>query len=636
MVDDEEFSDKISHMFELFTNIKLEDITNQIIKYYTDNGDIVLAKNYKLAYDKFFKAIEELINLLTNYRLNINSFVDILKVYLENISITIPPIIDDTVMVYDINNSFIDKNDYMYILSCVEGMVPKVISDVSLISDKEINFFDEDLRLNPTCELVNKRSKFKLYEHMFKYNNNLYISYHKSSSGGKVLPSSLITSLTKVLPQVSLIDGDKYITDYGTFTDRSTKSKFLLNNICNNAAITNLINMTKNYKTNEVNDYFKKYYFSLMKALPNQNVVSTILSNYSFDNTVSGLATNNLYFAKGTSVSEIETYYNCPYKHFIRYGLRVAENKTGTLMANDIGNILHEFGSVIITKQSVKSKDVKDIAHSVLKNILEEKYSVYLANNSNKYIIKNLYDESVRIAKAIFDQQSNSKFKNKYNEKYFSKILELSHTHNGTTVYVKGFIDRIDVCEDKFALIDYKTGADKFSYRDLVSGKKLQLFVYVKAVEKMTDMIPVCTCYLPIRNDFSKSKEDNSYKLNGVFSNSVSDLSNLDKNYLDKKLSNINLTFKKDGTLDKRSSTYAISSENISKLADFALDMVNMAISNIIDGDISIYPLYDTDSACNRCSYKGICNFSTLYKNKYRFVDKVANCDEILDKGENE
>lgn len=629
--------DKILNLKELISHLDILSKTNQMIEKLTDENNVSLAKEYKIAFEKFDKAIEELELLMPQYILNIDDFVKILNAYLENVSVTVPPIIDDVVMVYDINSSFIEKNDYMYILSCVEGLVPSITNDTSLIMDKEINYFEDKLKLGPTCENINKRSKFKSFENIFKYNKQLTISYYKSSFGSSAISSSLVVSIKRCLSNLVEIDGDKYITEYDMFDKEKSENVFLLNNVCENSAITNLVNLTKNFETNFNQGNFNKYYFSLVYALPNKKFTKTILSNHTFDNNITNLnSTSNFFNNHSTSVSEIETYYNCPFKHYVRYGLKIAEKKPSILQPNDIGNIIHEFNSKIIGKLNNSEEDIEKLSNNVLDKILsDDKYAIYVNNRQNKHAIKNLYEECNRVALAIFNQQQNSEFKNKYNEKFFDKLLELSTSYKGVTIFVKGFIDRIDVKDDMFALIDYKTGADEFSFTDLKSGKKLQLFVYVKATNSITGLTPVCTCYMPIRNDFSR-ESINRYKFKGVFSNSLADLQKLDKNYLDKQNSNIGLTFNKDGGLNNYTRPYSISGQDILKLSDIAFDLVVKAIEKILDGDISIKPLFDGHSACNNCKYKGICNFDTLYQNKYRFVDKVSTHLEIINKENDE
>ena len=625
-------SEYISLINDLFTNLNIEQKTTNIINGYENASKIDLAKNYKISYEKIVLALQEIDNLLNVYETSFIDFYKIIKVYFENVSITIPPLIGDVVMVYDTNNSFIDNNNYVYMISCVEGVVPQITNDVSLVSDKEINLFNNDLKLSPTVEQINKRAKFKIFENVFKYNKQLTITYYNKSSSGNYIVSSFVSSLVKLL-NLEIINGDKYISNYNYFNNVENKHIFEFNNVNESSAYGNFINLTKTFDSNFGNSNFNKYYFSLLSALPNINLRQTILNNNNFNNQVENLRTTDIYFQnKNTSVSQIETYYSCPYKHFIRYGLNLTEVKNGSLMPNDIGSIIHDFNSEIIVnlKNELTDDQINKLTNVTLKNIIDKKYSHFLKNNKNKNIIKNLYSECYRIASAIYKQQQDSKYKNVYNEKRFNNLEELSVTVDGFKIYVKGFIDRIDFYNDKFMVIDYKTGKDVFNYTDLVAGKKIQLLLYVKAVNSMYGKIPVCTCYMPIKNEFNKN-EINPYKFKGLFVNSLNELQNIDKNILVPQLSNIGIKTKKDGDFDEHSKPFCISEEQMLKLADFAFDLLKQAVEQILKGNIQATPLLiGKKSACESCSYKGICNFNRVYKNKYRVQEKVSNINEIL------
>ena len=371
----EEIVDLINDFRVLMEDLNLLDRTNDIISNLSNNNNLSLAKDYKISYEKLDKSLLELEGLLVNYHTNLYDFVNIIKAYFENVSITIPPIIGDVVMVYDTNSSFIVKNDYMYMLSCVEGLVPKVTSDLSLILDKEINYFDEKLRLSPTCDVINRRSKFKVFENIFKANKSLTICYYKSSMGSSYVPSLLITSLHRCMPGLIEISGDDYITNYGSF-DNDCKNVFLLNNISANSAETNLINLTKNFESNFNMGNFNKMYFSLVDAMPNKNIAKMYLSNHTYNNNVEGIGNINYFKKNKTSVSEIESYYSCPYKHFVKYGLNLIEKTDSTFKANDIGNIIHEFASVIISKLvgDLDFNAIYELSSQTLKGILNEKY----------------------------------------------------------------------------------------------------------------------------------------------------------------------------------------------------------------------------------------------------------------------
>ena len=168
-----------------------------------------------------------------------------------------------------------------------------------------------------------------------------------------------------------------------------------------------------------------------------------------------------------------------------------------------------------------------------------------------------------------------------------------------------------------------------------IRAKKLQLLVYVKGASLMLNKEPVCACYLPLKNDFSKN-DINQYKFKGIFIDSLSELNSLDYNLFDKTKSSIDVKIKKDGSFESNTKKYCLSKLQIEELANFAFDLVVKAVEEILNGNIEPNPLYaNRKSACEFCEYKGLCNFNTVYHNKYRFVENVASADEILNRGNN-
>lgn len=87
----------------------------------------------------------------------------------------------------------------------------------------------------------------------------------------------------------------------------------------------------------------------------------------------------------------------------------------------------------------------------------------------------------------MFDVQKRSKFTPYLLEAKIgeSEIKPMSLEFDGKKVELKGTIDRVDVLGDKFVIIDYKTykSAD-LPLKELYCGQKIQLYVYMRAVEK--------------------------------------------------------------------------------------------------------------------------------------------------------
>ena len=601
-----------------FEQIQMQEKTNMMISALSEKKDIEGAKNYKIAYEKLMDAMGEMSAMFFDYECSLNNFVDMLKAYLENVTITLPPLVADSVMVYDINTSYLNTSKTLYVLSCVDKDVPQVTDDVSIICDKEIKYFSDELQLSPTVEFINNKNKFKVFENLLQFKNQLIVTYFDTEQGSKVLPSSVITSLFAMF-DISQIDGDAYILDYG-IENEFKQNAFLLNNITIKNAKTNYINLLKNYPFKYQNEEYIKAFSSLREALGND--AKKIEDNLSFKNEIPNLKTN-LFFPHGTtSVSEIESYYRCPYQHFVSYGLRLKELKTWELQPNDIGNILHSYLDKVIEPLSSLDSDkkIKQIANDILHSVMKEEFSEAL-NPKNKHIMRNLFREAEKIAEEMYQQLRKSEFKNKWHEKVFKELKNLSVEYKGYKIFIKGKIDRVDEKDNMFSLIDYKTGQDTFKYKDIVIGKKLQLFVYVKAVNELSGQMPVLACYMPIKNNFSKDEKEKikTYQWLGVFSNSIDILNQLDTTFLENGKSDfIKVKLKKDEDFDRFTKPYALSSEDMIAISKFAFEMVESAVAKIIDGDITPFPLYTSVAECSHCKYKSMCNFSKYYNNKYR------------------
>ncbi|MYF56568.1 PD-(D/E)XK nuclease family protein, partial [Candidatus Poribacteria bacterium] len=90
-------------------------------------------------------------------------------------------------------------------------------------------------------------------------------------------------------------------------------------------------------------------------------------------------------------------------------------------------------------------------------------------------------------------------------------------------VNMKGKIDRIDIGEDFFNVVDYKTGSSTIGIQDMREGRSLQLPVYLKVVESLftqhanlRGLSPAAGLYQKIRlRDFKQELGIGKEQLNG-------------------------------------------------------------------------------------------------------------------------
>lgn len=614
---------------------KYLDIISQVFDYIRCRAERFIAdlspiesRIFNQVFTKFDNINKDIMGVFGGVIGNFAEFLEIYKSYFESTNISLPPIASNTLFIADFNTSFISPVDYLYILGNNEGKLPKMKLDNGLVTDEELAKFPNADRLSPTIAMLNARKTFKLFELIFKYKCTLHLSYLTSSSEGKLYPNNLINSLIK-------IGGDIKVENYSGVLDVISRNyntldvnNVIFNNLTSEILENNIIDYIIDWETFNNNLNFRKVVSSLYNV-SSENVRDIIRRMNK--STILLPLNNSYYFSRGySSISQIETFNNCPYMHYAKYGLRLKESEESKLKPNDIGNIIHEvlrqIVPIIIDDSNIE--DVKAFAQDIMSKVLnKEEYKDIVGNKNNKFVIMALYRELDRIINAVYNEIRCSNFKPQYYEYRFDNL-------NIDGISLKGFIDRIDEKDNEFIIIDYKTGDNQFkNYNDIVSGKKLQLLTYAKAFQLKTGKSVSGAFYMPLSNAFG---EDASYKLNGVMLKDESNIINMDSGLLAENYKSdvINLKTTSTGKIYENSfyKNLCLSREDFNYLLDFTMEQVKKSINRIKMGEISPKPLVDKmKRACDYCQFKALCNYSGDNDNNVRTIENITKLREIGD-----
>ena len=197
-------------------------------------------------------------------------------------------------------------------------------------------------------------------------------------------------------------------------------------------------------------------------------------------------------------------------------------------------------------------------------------------------------------------------------------------------IYLKGIVDRLDTCEqnNSFRIIDYKTGSDKFSFKDVYFGMKIQLIIYLKAIQNLTSMQPASAMYMPVNNDFTTmvKTEFGTYKLDGIILNNKGVIYNTDKQIVDNNTSDIiNVSYTQKGELSANSLKNAVSVEELNSIMEYACNILNKAVDEMLEGYIEPKPYLNSQkNSCNYCKYKSLCHFD-IVRNGHRNTNIKKN-----------
>ena len=237
------------------------------------------------------------------------------------------------------------------------------------------------------------------------------------------------------------------------------------------------------------------------------------------------------------SVTELETYAKCPFQYFANKGLRlrVKDDEVEDGFSNlERGSLLHE---VIFTfyynRREEKYPSIRQCTSAVfeeakqqLNNILDNVSEDYrLKRNEPQIGENNLFWEAdveklrVALYKWLEAERTNDiPVLPRYFEVGFGpedsagraelkRDPELSRTTSISIgdVRMAGKIDRIDIGNGVFNIVDYKTGSSTVRMPEILSGQSLQLPVYLQIAKELleskegTGLNPVAGLYYKIR-----------------------------------------------------------------------------------------------------------------------------------------
>ncbi len=635
----EEYKDAI---FKVLEGMGYDEYYEMMYARYIEGEDILNAKKLTQSYNKLSTMWNEMTMLFQSENFDPKDFYEVFTTFVEDIKLSLTPIKVNSLIISDFESSYITDARRMYYIGANDDALPKYSMETALLSDKEIERVNSRNKLAPTINMINKRKKFKLFEMVQKATEKIVMSYVcVNAKGEELYPSMIYEELSSVIEASPVIDaGESIVVEDAN----KIKDKLIKNNITKKMALYNMCDYIKEWNLyNDIKDY-RQNVTSVYHALDDVSV--DVVGNATYTNTVKKLTNGGkLYFhSSEVSPSQFEKFANCPYAHYLNYGLKLRQNDIAKVSTNDIGNIIHDYMKIVIYDlYNYRSDDefvasIKKFATDNLAKVLaSDRYARFQSSAINSTTIRGLYEEVVRITLAILEQMRNTDYEPYHRE--YSINAESGKVEfvlpTGKKISIVGKVDRIDINKEDntFYIIDYKTGNSSFSnFTDFVAGKKIQLFCYMMLYKNASGMRPVGAFYLPIDNKLEKTKK---YRYQGFFDKNLDIIGNIDNTL--RQFPSIGTTLrlsrKKEGDFYKSNAinNLAISEEDMNRGMEYLVENLYKRACMIEDGCIDINPLLiDNVSACKYCEYGGICNFNIKYGNRNRKVSRVNSLKDVL------
>lgn len=589
-------------------------VARSVVSLCTEKGQALIEK---MSEQRFFKeesqnaqALELLSQVLDKLEalgegepMGLLDFENIFTLSLESVKVETIPTYIDAVYVGDATKSYFEDVKTLFVLGATASALPQTRNDTGLIDDDDI----EKLRLNflfePQIKVLNRRSRLKLFECLLHAKDKLVVCVPAVEDGRQSVTSSFVKDLKtmfgeNVLHTAALED----INELGVSEEQKLNNlKFFVGTKAN---LPSAYALLKN-----------------KQKLPVEfegAVVENLDTEVFKDEKCLALSeeTRDILLKNGrVSASQLETYFNCPFRHFVAYGLRIKENENVEPNRRTFGVFSH----AILEKFVSENKDLGSMSEKQIKEFLDK---------NTLLIAKEVYDEKILKRKQFLPYLKNEARIILENVVYEQKFSDFKPAFLEEKVYqdfeegqkLVGFVDRVDTFGKRFRVVDYKTGKTQTVKKDLFYGKKLQLFLYAKAMEQKFGFDCVGVYYFDCQTKYAKGEKSNRF--NGLTLADDVVVYGTDKRLYDEQFKSdiAGFAFKKSAKEGEFSFKGGNPVESFDNLFDYATKVSGEAIRELKEGFVLDKPFV---GECKTCPYHAVCRHDE--QDGFRYMQTVLD-----------
>lgn len=649
-------------LYQMLVKLQIEQQLKQKELFYQKNGEQAKAKEYAQIYKIVIDLLDKVVALLGEETLSIREYSDILDAGFEAAKVGIIPPENDKIMLGDIERTRLNHIKVLFFVGVNDGIVPKSEKAGGIISQFEREkMMENHLELAPGAREKVFIQKFYLYLNMTKPSHRLYVSFSKISAEGKALRCSyLIRVLQKMFDGKKIQEIEEEQMQDECLSPESSMPFFL--------------DGLQKIKQEKKGDWKRERW----NALANwyllhpeySGKIETLLEAAYLNHTEEPIGKAVVQALYGTvlenSVTRLETFAECAFRHYLIYGLRLQEREEQNFASMDMGNIYHMALEYYAKELEKSGNNWFNVPKELQEQLVEEsmRAAVEASNTAgtfetagNRYLLNRMKETFRRTIWALTEQVQKGRFVPSEFEISFQQVEHLDAVHFSLSeeekMRLRGRIDRVDVRETDekvyIKIIDYKSGNTTFSLLNLYHGLQLQLVVYLNVamayMEKKhrgKEIEPAGLFYYHIENPMidgtGLEDEENikrellsELKLNGLVNENPEIYREMDIDFTDTS-DVIPVALKSDGTLKATSKT--ASTQEFQVMSEYANSIIKKIGRQILDGDVSIRPyLLDNRTGCDNCPYHTVCCFDAkLPEYVYRRLEKIEKDSIILEK----
>lgn len=616
-------------------------------------------------WDGVMNQLDQMVEMMGDSRPDPALFAGMIDAGLEALKLgAVPPSLD-AVLIGSPERTRTDRLKVVYLLGASDGVWPMRLPENGLLSEPEREkLSDLGMRMAPGARRRLLDERFLTYFAFTAPSDHLWLSWPLADDeGAGLLPSEWIDRIRRKLPGIPVQhetaepqagDPDSVQLAFAAHPGR---------------ALTHLLPRLRQYLQGEplAPGWLSVYDWLLGHAEWNARLKRQ-LTSLRYANAEKPLAAETSLSLYGerllASVSRMERFVTCPFRHFAAHGLRLKERRLYRVDAPDIGQLFHAALRQTTEKLLAAGGDYanaalwrQEAAAAVERLLPRVQSQILLSSHRHGVMARKLGDIVARASAMLGEQAKHSAFRPVGLELGFGPdaplpplTLELG---GGRKMDIAGRIDRVDAAQTAEGLLlrimDYKSGAVKLKLEEIAHGLTLQMLTYLDVVVTHAPhwlgrpAEPAGVLYFHVRNPLLPSANGMSaeeaeaamlrqFRMQGLVLADGAAVKLMDDALAEDGTAKsliVPVEFKKDGTFSARSQVADHGQWRV--LRSSVRGQIRKIGRRIADGDVDIAPYrMDKRSPCEYCEYRPVCQFDPgLDGNQYRHWSKAGSREEV-------
>jgi ATP-dependent helicase/nuclease subunit B len=586
--------------------------------------------------------LENLEQAFPREQLSLRDWLPILEAGLANLTVGVIPPALDQVLIGAIDRARNPDLKLALVLGVNETIFPATLIAQTILTDADRD--ELQAPLGPDLRDQISRERFYGYIACTRASEKLVVTFSRQDAGGKILnPSPFIAHLQNIFPALEIEGFQNEIKP----SDAEHANE-----------IAPLIFETQNPESKNRN-WQELLQFPVLADL--QKIFHLLREPNPEENLSPALAEKLYGSTLRTSVSRLEEFAACPFRFFIRSGLRADERKVFELDARERGSFQHDVLKNFHEQLMAEGKRWRDITPAdarervgkiaagltenyrdgLLRDTAESRFAALaLAESLQDFVAvivawlrgQNEFDPSA--AELEFDNQPDAR----------APAWEID-LGGGHKLSLHGRIDRVDLWRDKNSddalalVLDYKSSGKKLDKVLVEHGVQLQLLAYLnvlrhwknpQAIFGVNRLIPAGVFYVNLRGEYKSggSREEILADADEARRKACRHTGRFDAGVLDKldrvqAKDQFSYQLKKDGSL-YANSTEAMTRAEFEKLLDGVEIQLREMGKRIFEGAAKVDPYRKgKQTPCEFCDYQAACRIDK-WTHSYRVLRATA------------